>query len=658
MIRRATDYPGDWRNQLDSYLSLLESQNKMMGSVAIAESGHLSYSRALGYSDVVNKIPATTSTKYRIGSITKTFTAVMVLQLIEENKLSLETSLASFYPQIPHAEKITMRHLLSHSSGLFNMTDDPWHETVLTEFRTKEENIAVIKSYAPVFEPGEKAQYCNSGYVLLGYIMEDVTGKDYNASLQERICNKIGLTKTYFGGKINPDNQECFSYFAKADPGWELAPQASASISHGAGAIVSTPEEVALFMHALFHGYLVNNSALAEMLKFNDGEGMGMKRLPYVNDCYGHPGGNPGFLSVGGYLPHKNVAFAVCTNGLNLLDEVGGEATLHGVQPPPPGEFSVSGFYQVAPLMMQKLVGGILDIYLKQNKQTETEVFKLPPLQEENDEARVHFRVFDSSAAQTMVSYHIYLPKIYEVEQERNFPVLYWLHGGGPGAGIGKIQWLANHFDSAIRGGKIPPMLVVFPYGRDLSMWIDAKDGTVPMETVVIKELLPHIDATFRTIADREGRLIEGFSMGGYGAARLGFKYHNLFGAVSILGAGPMQKELIVTPRMSAEEREALLQDTYGGDMDFFIAVSPRKQAEENAAALQQNISIRQVVGEMDETFKDNYEFHQFLTQLNIAHAFVALPGVPHSPVQLFTSLGEDNWSFYQQIFGKGVDNS
>ena len=105
------------------------------------------------------------------------------------------------------------------------------------------------------------------------------------------------------------------------------------------------------------------------------------------------------------------------------------------------------------------------------------------------------------------------------------------------------VSRLVTYFDRAVRSAYIPPVIVVFPNGLAESMWCDSKDGRVPMETIVVKELLPYIDRTFRTIASREGRMIEGFSMGGYGAARLGLKHHELFGAASVLGAGPLQRE-------------------------------------------------------------------------------------------------------------------
>jgi len=272
---------------------------------------------------------------------------------------------------------------------------------------------------------------------------------------------------------------------------------------------------------------------------------------------------------------------------------------------------------------------------------------------------RVQYRTFYSAAAQSEVSYHIYTPEIYDTETEQQFPVLYWLHGTG---GIGgkktsrDIEWLSNYFDSAIREGKIPPMLVVFPYGMINSMWVDSKDGSVPMETVVVKELVPHIDETFRTISSREGRLIEGFSMGGYGSARLGFKYHDVFGAVSILGGGPLQQVLTNenSPRAEAEEIEELMRKVYGDDVNYFKEQSPYEIAKRNADSIRVKTIIRQVVGEDDEVLENNLDFHAHLMQLEIPHEFKRLPGVTHNTPQYLNALGEDNWEFYNLVFGTG----
>ncbi|MFN6041925.1 MAG: alpha/beta hydrolase, partial [Phycisphaerae bacterium] len=127
---------------------------------------------------------------------------------------------------------------------------------------------------------------------------------------------------------------------------------------------------------------------------------------------------------------------------------------------------------------------------------------------------RVSFHTFDSAAAKAKVSYHLYTPAAYDVagHKDQRFPVVYWLHGSG--GGLSGIPQVARHFDEAIAAGKTPPCLVVFVNGLVEGMYVDWKDGTAPLETVIVKDLVPHIDATYRTIATREGRLLDGFSMG------------------------------------------------------------------------------------------------------------------------------------------------
>ena len=264
---------------------------------------------------------------------------------------------------------------------------------------------------------------------------------------------------------------------------------------------------------------------------------------------------------------------------------------------------------------------------------------------------RIQHRTFNSAAANSKVSYHIYTPELYDREKERRFPVRYWLHGTG--GGLEGIRYLATHFDTAIRAGKTPPMLVVFANGLTSSMWCDSKDGSVPMETVVVKELVPHIDATFRTIASREGRLIEGFSMGGYGAARLGFKHHAMFGAVSMLAGGPLDLQF-QGPRAMArpEERARILQTVYGGDLEYFKAQSPWVLAEQNAAAVRGKTRLRQVIGDRDATLALNRAFDAHLTQVGSPHAFIVLPAVAHNPRAVLDAMGEGNWEFYRAVFG------
>jgi enterochelin esterase-like enzyme len=243
----------------------------------------------------------------------------------------------------------------------------------------------------------------------------------------------------------------------------------------------------------------------------------------------------------------------------------------------------------------------------------------------------------------------MYAPPAYAADPDRRFPVVYWLHGSG--GGISGISRLSSRVDDAVATGRVPPFLLVFVNGLRMGMYVDWANGRAPLETVIVQELRPHVDANWRTIATREGRLLDGFSMGGYGAGRFGFRYPELFRSVSMMGAGPMQETLERTPRASRVRAEDLLRDVYGGGQDRFRAVSPRRYAEQNAATLARDSRLRLVIGDRDETLENNRDFHEHLTRLGIPHDWIVLPGVGHDPMGVLTALGDRHWAFYRDAF-------
>jgi poly(3-hydroxybutyrate) depolymerase len=263
----------------------------------------------------------------------------------------------------------------------------------------------------------------------------------------------------------------------------------------------------------------------------------------------------------------------------------------------------------------------------------------------------VSFHTFESAAAQATVSYHLFTPAAYDREPERRFPVVYWLHGSG--GGLPGIPQVAARFARAIQDGKAPPCLVVFVNGMPDGMYVDWKDGSAPLETVIVKELVPHVDASYRTIASREGRALDGYSMGGYGAARLGFKYPDLFRAVSMMGSGPLQENLLDAPRASRRRAEEVLERVYGGDPDYFRSVSPRTLAERQADAIARGSLVRMVCGDQDNLLANNRAFHEHLERLGIPHSWTVLPGVDHDPLGTLEALGDTNWGFYRQAFAE-----
>ena len=180
--------------KLDQFFDRLAAKNKAMGSLAIVKDGNVLYTRAIGYSQIngTEKKPLTAATRFRIGSITKMFTAVMILQLVEEGKLKLSDTLDKFFPQIPNAQKITIAQILAHRSGIPNS-----RPTSKTNAVTKDELLTIVSKGTPDFEPDTKHLYSNSGFFILGLIVEKLTVKSYAEALKERITAKIGLADTY-----------------------------------------------------------------------------------------------------------------------------------------------------------------------------------------------------------------------------------------------------------------------------------------------------------------------------------------------------------------------------------------------------------------------------------------------------------------------------
>lgn len=307
----------DKKEKLDRYLELLADNDKAMFSVAILEDGQPLYTNAVGLASIAEKIKNTPDTKFRLGSITKVFTSCIIFQLIEEGKLTLDSKLAEFYPQIANADKITIDHMLSHRSGIFSFTDDQKYFQYYTSPKSKNEILEIVNSYKPVFEPGEKYAYSNTNYVLLGYIIEDISGSSYNGEVQNRITSKLDLKNTYYGSKIDVGNDEACSYKFE-DGEWQIQQETDMSIPHGAGAMVSTASDLALFIDALFKNRVVSENSLQQMKQIRDGYGKGLMQWPfYDKKAWGHNGGIDGFVSNVAYFPEEKFALAITTNGMN-----------------------------------------------------------------------------------------------------------------------------------------------------------------------------------------------------------------------------------------------------------------------------------------------------------------------------------------------------
>ena len=302
--------------KLDSFLNTLDTNNRFMGSVAVSQNGKIVYAKSIGFSDIENKIKANENSKYRIGSISKTFTSVLVLRAIEEGELEIDQTIDKFFPTVKNANKINIKHLLGHSSGILNFTSDKDYLNWNTQGKTEKEMVEIIASGGSVFEPGAKVEYSNSNYVLLTYILEKTFKKSYGDLLVKYITEPLGLTNTYFGSKINTKNNECNSYGFSGT--WDLESETDMSVPLGAGGIVSTPCDLVKFSDALFGGKLLNKESLELMKTFKGNYGLGLFKFPfYEKTGYGHTGGIDGFSSVFYYFPDGEISYALTSNGTN-----------------------------------------------------------------------------------------------------------------------------------------------------------------------------------------------------------------------------------------------------------------------------------------------------------------------------------------------------
>jgi CubicO group peptidase (beta-lactamase class C family) len=304
--------------KLDQFFDRLAEKNKAMGNLVITKGDEVVYSRSIGYGQIngAEKKPLTAASRFRIGSITKMFTTAMIFQLIEERKLKVGDTLSKFLPQIPNAGKITIAQILAHRSGIPNVRRGRDGESnVNTIPITKEEMLALIVKGTPDFEPGTKHQYSNSGYLVLGLILEKLTGKSYGEALAERITSKIGLKDTYTAtGNIDVSKNEALTYMQFGGD-WKQMPETHPSMLFSAGSIVSTPADLARFIQALFDGKIVSKESVDQMKTIRDGDGMGMEPFTFAGKTfYGHTGGADNYGAWLAYLPEEKLAVAYTTN--------------------------------------------------------------------------------------------------------------------------------------------------------------------------------------------------------------------------------------------------------------------------------------------------------------------------------------------------------
>ncbi len=303
--------------KLVNYLNLLEEKNRAMGSIAISEAGEEVFSHSFGYSRVETGEKAESQTIYRVGSVSKTFTAALVLILKEEGKLQLGDPISNYFDGLPNGDKITIRHLLIHRSGLFNFTNSDDYTDWMEEEQTREELLNLFRDQEPEFEPAERTEYSNTNFVLLSFLIEDLTDMTFSEALKKKITEPLGLKNTFITDDITNAENHAQSYNFKGE--WKASTETHPSVPLGAGALSSTTADLNRLLEGLFGGKIISEESLKEMTSPVNGFGMGIFQLPFYDlIMWGHTGGIDGYMSVFAWHEDKQLAVSANFNGLSM----------------------------------------------------------------------------------------------------------------------------------------------------------------------------------------------------------------------------------------------------------------------------------------------------------------------------------------------------
>ena len=310
----------------DRYLTAMEKNKGFRGAVLVAKEGEILFNKGYGYANYEEKIKNTPDTLFAIGSITKQFTAMAIMQLYEKGLLDLEDAVSKYLPDVIEGDNITIRHLLTHTSGLVNYTDFLLEMVEAPEDTSIDFVLGLFKDEPLIFEPGTQWQYSNSGYVLLGYIVEKVSGVSYDEYLKENIFKPLEMnnTGTYYD-KMEEDYAIGYMGITELTPVHE--DEIVLKIAYGAGNILSTVNDLYKWDRALQTEKLVKKETLdmifdiqekmpeSDMYTF-DGYGFGwfIENNPELGKIVSHGGNTLSYSAQLSKYVDKDITIIITTN--------------------------------------------------------------------------------------------------------------------------------------------------------------------------------------------------------------------------------------------------------------------------------------------------------------------------------------------------------
>ena len=312
------DSPKMLSNRLNAILQAAHQFFQFNGTVFITYQGTTLLNKGYGYRDLTTKAAADSNTIYQIGSITKGFTSTIIMHLKENGQLSLEDHLSDYITGIPNGNKITIRQLLTHSSGMYDYTSDLEREdsAVICHPVPKERILRQFANQPLDFEPGTSYRYSNSGYFLLGMIIEKITGKSWEENVREEILTPLNMRHTGFdfNNLKDLDKAQGYQYYSEersqADICWD------STVSYAAGSIYSDTKDMLKWAKAVTNKSILSSQSWKEAFTVNrHGYGLGWEIDSIAgNKVLGHNGGIPGFSSEMLIIPSKDLQIIILSN--------------------------------------------------------------------------------------------------------------------------------------------------------------------------------------------------------------------------------------------------------------------------------------------------------------------------------------------------------
>lgn len=301
---------------MDQIAKSYASERQFMGTVLVARGSQVLFSKGYGSADLEWDIPNAPNTKFRLGSVTKQFTAASILLLEERGKLSVSDSIKKYVPDAPAAwDKITVYHVLTHTSGIPNFTSFPDYEKFSAFAATPAELVARFRDKPLDFEPGEKWNYSNSGYLLLGYLIEKISGESYEKFVRENIFTPLGMQDSGYDSNSAVIPHRASGY-ALVNKKYENAGFVHMTIPHAAGALYSTTEDLLKWEQGLFGGKVLKPASLQKMttpFKNNYAFGLSVETAG-GHKVISHGGGIQGFVTDLEYYPDDKLTVVVLEN--------------------------------------------------------------------------------------------------------------------------------------------------------------------------------------------------------------------------------------------------------------------------------------------------------------------------------------------------------